>query len=147
MGYPHFAGAVEAATSTGGQYMPPVMGAAAFLMAEITGTPYVEIIKIAAIPAILYFLSTGVIIYLEAVKRGLKGMPASDLPKFKELLKDSSLLPIPILVAPVFRMAHLLLPFLQSAGTSSSVSSGEPGSDQEDLVHWSRITAHQSVRQ
>lgn len=101
LGYPpHFAGAVEAATSTGGQYMPPVMGAAAFLMAEITGTPYVEIIKIAAIPAILYFLSTGVIIYLEAVKRGLKGMPASELPKINELLKRIHLLlPIPMLIA------------------------------------------------
>ena len=74
LGYPsHFAGAVEAAASTGGQYMPPVMGAAAFLLAEISGTPYVEVIKVAAIPACLYFASVGVIIYMEAVKRGLKG--------------------------------------------------------------------------
>ena len=85
IGYPaHFAAAVEAATSTGGQYMPPVMGAAAFLLAEISGTPYVEVIKIAAIPACLYFASTGVIIYLEALKRGLKGMPASELPQIRE---------------------------------------------------------------
>ncbi len=74
LGYPaHFAGAVEAATSTGGQYMPPVMGAAAFLLAEISGTPYVEVIKVAAIPACLYFFSTAVIIYLEAAKRGPQG--------------------------------------------------------------------------
>jgi TRAP transporter 4TM/12TM fusion protein len=101
LGYPpHFAGAVEAATSTGGQYMPPVMGAAAFLLAEISGTPYVEVIKIAAIPACLYFASTGVIIYLEAVKRGLKGMPASELPQIRELMKSIHLLmPIPILIA------------------------------------------------
>jgi TRAP transporter 4TM/12TM fusion protein len=101
MGYPpHFAGAVEAATSTGGQYMPPVMGAAAFLLAEISGTPYVEVIKVAAIPACLYFASVGVIIYLEAVKRGLRGMPASELPRLRELMKKIHLLfPIPILIA------------------------------------------------
>ena len=101
MGYPaHFAGAVEAATSTGGQYMPPIMGAAAFLLAEISGTPYVEVIKVAAIPACLYFASVAVIIYLEAVKRGLRGMPASELPKISELMKKIHLLlPIPILIA------------------------------------------------
>ncbi|HSC69703.1 MAG TPA: TRAP transporter fused permease subunit, partial [Candidatus Methylomirabilis sp.] len=101
MGYPaHFAGAVEAATSTGGQFMPPVMGAAAFLLAEISGTPSVQVIKIAAIPACLYFASVGVIIYLEAVKRGLRGMPASELPQVREILKEVHLLlPIPILIA------------------------------------------------
>jgi len=100
LGYPaHFAAAVEAATSTGGQYMPPVMGAAAFLLAEISGTPYVEVIKVAAIPACLYFASVGVIIYLEAVKRGLRGMPASELPKIREIWKEIHLvLPIPILI-------------------------------------------------
>jgi TRAP transporter 4TM/12TM fusion protein len=100
LGYPaHFAGAVEAATSTGGQYMPPVMGAAAFLLAEISGTPYIEVIKVAAIPACLYFASVAAMIYLEAVKRGLRGMPASELPKFSELKKEIHLLlPIPILI-------------------------------------------------
>lgn len=100
LGYPpHFAGAVEAATSTGGQYMPPIMGAAAFLLAEFSGTPYIEVIKIAAIPACLYFLSVAVIIYIEAVKRGLKGMPASELPQMKVLAREIHLLfPIPILI-------------------------------------------------
>jgi TRAP transporter 4TM/12TM fusion protein len=100
MGYPaHFAAAVEAAASTGGQFMPPVMGAAAFLLAEISGTPYVQVIKIAAIPACLYFASVGVIIYLEAVKRGLRGMPASELPQIREVLQSLHLLlPIPILI-------------------------------------------------
>jgi TRAP transporter 4TM/12TM fusion protein len=100
MGYPaHFAAAVEAAASTGGQFMPPVMGAAAFLLAEISGTPYVQVIKIAAIPACLYFASVGVIIYLEAVKRGLRGMPASELPQVRQVLRELHLLlPIPILI-------------------------------------------------
>ncbi|MEK6654599.1 MAG: TRAP transporter fused permease subunit, partial [Thermodesulfobacteriota bacterium] len=76
VGYsPHQAGAVEAATSTGGQLMPPVMGAAAFLLAEISGTPYIEVIKIAAIPAILYYASVAVIVRLDAVKLALKGLP------------------------------------------------------------------------
>ena len=99
-GYPpHFAGAVEASASTGGQYMPPIMGAGAFLLAEISGTPYLEVIKVAAIPAILYFISVGLIIYLEAVKRGLRGMPSSELPQIGGLLRELHLmLPIPILI-------------------------------------------------
>jgi TRAP transporter 4TM/12TM fusion protein len=101
MGYPgHFAAAVEAAASTGGQFMPPVMAAAAFLLAEISGTPYVQVIKVAAIPACLYFASVGMIIYLEAVKRGLRGMPASELPQVRDLKQGMHLLlPIPILIA------------------------------------------------
>jgi TRAP transporter 4TM/12TM fusion protein len=86
------------------------MGAAAFLLAEISGTPYVEVIKVAAIPACLYFASVGVIIYLEAVKRGLRGMPASELPQIKELMKEIHLLfPIPILIA---LLALELTPFI-----------------------------------
>lgn len=111
LGYPaHFAGAVEAATSTGGQYMPPVMGAAAFLLAEISGTPYITVIKIAAIPACLYFASVGVMIYLEAVKRNLRGMPASELPQVRELMKSIHLLlPIPILIV---LLAFDMTPFI-----------------------------------
>ncbi len=120
LGYPpHFAAAVEAATSTGGQYMPPVMGAAAFLLAEISGTPYVEVIKVAAIPACLYFLSTGVIIYIEAVKRGLKGMPASELPKIKEVAQRIHLLlPIPMLIVLLaFDMTPFIAAFYTIIGT------------------------------
>ena len=111
MGYPdYFAGAVEAATSTGGQYMPPVMGAAAFLLAEITGTPYIEVIKIAAIPAILYYASLAVIIRLEATRRGLRGLPASELPKFGDVFRQIHLLlPIPILIV---LLAFDMTPFI-----------------------------------
>ena len=119
LGYPaHFAGAVEAAASTGGQYMPPVMGAAAFLLSEISGTPYVEVIKVAAIPACLYFASVGVIIYLEAVKRGLKGMPASELPQIRELMQSGHLLlPIPILIV---LLAFDITPFIAAFYTICS---------------------------
>jgi len=111
MGYkPHFAGAVEAATSTGGQLMPPVMGAAAFLLAEISGTPYIEVIKIAAIPACLYYASVAVIIRLEAVKQDLKGLPASELPKFGDVFREIHLLlPIPILIV---LLAFEMTPFI-----------------------------------
>ncbi|MCL2046467.1 MAG: TRAP transporter fused permease subunit [Oscillospiraceae bacterium] len=87
MGYqPHFAGAVEAAASTGGQIMPPVMGAAAFLMSEITGLPYSRIILGAAIPAVLYFSSIFVAVHFEAKKIGLKGMPKEEVPHFGRLM-------------------------------------------------------------
>ena len=94
-----FAGAVEAAASTGGQIMPPIMGAAAFLMAEYTATPYSEIIVKAILPAVLYFLGIFICVHLEAQKLGLKGIPREELPKFSKLLpKIYLLLPLVVLV-------------------------------------------------
>lgn len=86
LGYrPEFAGAVEAAASTGGQLMPPVMGAAAFLMAEFVGVPYMTVVKAAVIPALLYYTGVWLGVHYEAKKCGLKGIPREELPKFKEL--------------------------------------------------------------
>ena len=94
-----FAGAVEAAASTGGQIMPPVMGAAAFLMADYVGVPYSKIIVRAILPAFLYFLGIFICVHLEAKKLGLKGISKEDLPIFKKLVKSSYLLlPLIILV-------------------------------------------------
>ena len=100
VGYkPHFAGAVEAAASTGGQIMPPVMGAAAFIMAEFTGIPYVKIIISAAIPAILYYLAVGTMVHLEACKLGLRGLPRSAMPSVRELaVKLYLLLPVVFII-------------------------------------------------
>ena len=92
-----FAGAVEAAASTGGQIMPPIMGAAAFLMADYLGVPYSNIIVRAIVPAILYFLGIFIAVHLEAKKLGLKGMDPAMLPKFKSLLRDTYLL-LPLIV-------------------------------------------------
>ncbi|WP_096273210.1 TRAP transporter permease [Paucisalibacillus globulus] len=92
-----FAGAVEAAASTGGQIMPPIMGAAAFLMIEFAGVPYWEIAKAALIPAILYFAGIWIMTHLEAKKTGLTGLPESEIPPKKEVLKKIHLL-IPIFV-------------------------------------------------
>lgn len=97
----NFAGAVEAAASTGGQIMPPVMGAAAFLMIEFAGVPYLEIIKAALIPAILYFAGIWIMVHLEAKKTGLVGLPEDQIPPKKEVLKKIYLL-TPIIAIIVF---------------------------------------------
>ncbi|MCS5604987.1 MAG: TRAP transporter fused permease subunit, partial [Alphaproteobacteria bacterium] len=100
VGYkPEFAAAVEAAASTGGAYMPPIMGAGAFLLAELTETSYLEVVKIAIIPAILYYLSVGLIVYIRAVRNGLHGVPVEELPPLKNILpRLHLLLPIPVMV-------------------------------------------------
>ncbi|MEW6661783.1 MAG: TRAP transporter permease [Bacillota bacterium] len=76
-----FAGAVEAVASQGGQIMPPIMGASAFIMADYIGVPYIRIAAMALIPAILYFLTAGIVIYLEALKSGLHGMQSHEIPR------------------------------------------------------------------
>jgi len=94
-----FAGAVEAAASTGGQIMPPIMGAAAFLMADYVSVPYSNIIVRAILPAFLYFLGIFIGVHLEAKRLGLRGMSREELPIFKKLVKHSYLLlPLIILV-------------------------------------------------
>ncbi len=85
---PAFACAVEATASTGGQIMPPVMGAAAFVMAEFTGIPYITICLYAMIPALLYYLSLFMSIHFEAGRMGLKGIPKEELPSLKKVLSD-----------------------------------------------------------
>lgn len=96
-----FAGAVEAAASTGGQLMPPIMGAAAFLMAESLGMPYIKIVKAAIIPALLYFTGIFITVHLEAHKLGLKGLPREQLPKFLPLFLRKGYMLLP-LIAIVF---------------------------------------------
>ena len=97
-----FAGAVEAAASTGGQIMPPIMGAAAFLMAEYMGVSYAEVAYRALLPAILYFVGIYIAVHLEAKKLGLKGIPKDQLPKFSVLIRKIYLLfPLVLLVVLV----------------------------------------------
>ena len=100
-GYPgEFAGAVEAAASTGGQIMPPIMGAAAFLMAEMVGVPYSDIVVRAVLPAVLYFLGIFLMVHLRAKRLGLKGIPRKELPKVSKLLPKLYLL-IPLVALVV----------------------------------------------
>lgn len=99
LGYrPAFAGAVEAAASTGGQLMPPVMGAAAFLMAEFVGVPYIEVVKAAVIPALLYYIGVWLGVHYEAKKFGLKGTPRDQLPKFGKLFTEKGHLIFPLVI-------------------------------------------------
>ena len=95
---PEFAAAVEAAASTGGQIMPPIMGAAAFLMSEITETPYSTIAVTAILPAVLYFTGIFMMIHFEAKKLGLKGLPKDALPNFFKLILRNGYLLLPIVV-------------------------------------------------
>ena len=97
-----FAGAVEAAASTGGQLMPPIMGAAAFLMAESLGLPYITIVKAAIIPALLYFTGIFITVHLEAKKLGLKGLPKDELPRFLPLFLRKGYMVLPLVVIIVF---------------------------------------------
>ncbi len=93
-----FAGAVEAAASTGGQIMPPIMGAAAFMMADFLGIPYIKVAFAALLPAILYFVSIGFSVHLEALKHKLPTLARKDCPKIGEVLKEGGALLIPLFV-------------------------------------------------
>ena len=105
MGYrPEFAAAVEAAASTGGQIMPPIMGAAAFLMSEMTGIPYSNIIIAAIIPAFLYFTGIMIMVHLEAKRYGLKGLPPEEIPNFFRLMLSYWYLLIPLVVLVTMMM-------------------------------------------
>ncbi len=115
VGYkPDFAGAVEAVASTGGQLLPPVMGAAAFVMADVTGISYANIIIAAIIPGILYYLSLGISVYLEADKLGLEAEPKENLPQLKVVIKEGWYYSLPIIMLIV-----ALLPLKLSANYSA----------------------------
>ncbi|RJQ57641.1 MAG: TRAP transporter fused permease subunit [Desulfobacteraceae bacterium] len=88
VGYkPEFAGAVEAAASTGGSFLPPIMGAAAFILATLTETPYGQIMLMALLPALLYFLSIGLMVYFRARRRILKGLEQGELPRVSDVIR------------------------------------------------------------
>jgi TRAP-type uncharacterized transport system fused permease subunit len=90
VGYkPQTAASVEAAASSGGQILPPIMGAGAFIMAEITGIAYTDIVIAAIIPATLYFVSVYFMVDKEALKKGMKGLPREELPEFNEARESS----------------------------------------------------------
>lgn len=106
VGYePYFAGAVEAVASTGGQIMPPVMGAAAFIMAQILGVPYIEVAIAAVVPALLYYFAVMVQVHFEACRLGLRGIPWKQLPPLGPLLKSKGFLLIPLVAIIYFLLA------------------------------------------
>lgn len=129
-----FAGAVEAASSTGGQIMPPIMGAAAFLMAESLGLPYITIVKAAIVPAILYFTGIFITVHLEAKKLGLKGLPKDQLPRFMPLLLRKGYMILPLVVIIYFLCAGKTAVFAALMGIIACVLVGF-GVSVSDLAH------------
>ena len=119
-----FAGAVEASASTGGQLMPPIMGAAAFLMAESLGLPYITIVKAAIIPAVLYFTGIFITVHLEAKKLGLKGLPKEELPRFLPLFLSKGYMILPLIVIIWFLCSGKTAVFAALMGIVSCVLIG-----------------------
>lgn len=101
---PHVAGAIEPAASIGGMFMPPIMGAGGFLMAELTNTPYVEIMKMAIFPAVLYFLSVLTMIHFEAKKHNIKGLEEGELPKPGKIFKKHWYKSVPLIIIVVMML-------------------------------------------
>ena len=142
-----FAGAVEAAASTGGQLMPPIMGAAAFLMAESVGLPYITVVKAAIIPALLYFAGIFITVHLEAHKLGLKGLPKEEIPRFFPLFLSRGYMILPLAVIIFFLCSGKTATYSALMGIVSiiiiaiavsfiDVAKGKkPRFDLNDLVH------------
>jgi len=121
LGYrPSFAAAVETVASCGGQIMPPVMSATVFVMAEVTGIPYIEIIKSALIPALLYFLCVLIIVDIEAVNLGLKGIEKEKIPGIKKLLNRLFLI-VPIIILVIALMYWQVSPLRAAMYSTLSV--------------------------
>ena len=122
IGYPaHFSGAVEAVASTGGQIMPPIMGAAAFVMAEFLGVGYLTVASFAILPALLYYLAVFLAVHFEARKQGLKGLPRADLPRVGEVLGERGHLFLPLVIIIGTLMWGFSAPFSALMGILSVV--------------------------
>jgi TRAP transporter 4TM/12TM fusion protein len=122
IGYrPAFAGAVEAVASTGGQIMPPIMGAAAFVMAEFLGVSYLAVTTYALIPAILFYLAVFVAVHFEARRVGMRGVPRSELPALGTVLKERGHLFLPLVIIVAVLMAGYSAPYAALWGIASVV--------------------------
>ena len=120
---PKFAAGVEAAASTGGQLMPPIMGAGAFIMSQWTQIPYLTIVAVSFIPAIMYFLSVAFFVHLRAKKRGLRAMDKSEIPKVGQVLKEGWNFFIPIAILMGFLIKGYTPTFAACAGIGGIVVS------------------------
>ena len=122
IGYrPSFAGSVEAVASTGGQIMPPIMGAAAFVMAEFLGVSYLQVAASALIPAVLYFLAVFMSVHFEARRTGMQGLPRADLPHLGSVLKERGHLFLPLLIIIGVLLAGYSAPYAALCGIVSVI--------------------------
>ena len=118
---PHVAGGIEPAASVGGMFMPPIMGAGGFIMAELTNTPYVEIMKMAIFPALLYFTSVLVMVHFEAKRHGLRGIDDPEAPTAKMIFKKSWFMVLPLLFIIIFMLIGFSPGFAAVVATVSCV--------------------------
>ncbi len=118
---PAFAGAVEAVASTGGQLMPPIMGAAAFVMAEFLGVSYLTVAAFALLPAMLYYVAVFMAVHFEARRIGLKGLPRADLPRLKEVLLERGHLFLPLIIIVTVLLLGRSAAFAALAGIVSVI--------------------------
>ncbi len=122
IGYrPAFAGAVEAVASTGGQIMPPIMGAAAFVMAEFLGVSYLHVAAAALIPAVLYFLAVFMSVHFEARRTGMRGLPRADMPRLGQVLRERGHLFAPLVVIIAVLFSGYSAPYAALCGILSVV--------------------------
>ncbi len=122
IGYPaSFAGAVEAVASTGGQIMPPIMGAAAFIMAEFLGISYLSVTVYALLPALLYYLALYMTVHFEAKRLGMKGLPRSELPRVGQVLRERGHLFLPLVVIIGVLLSGRSAPFAALCGIASTI--------------------------
>ena len=122
LGYrPAFAGAVEAVASTGGQILPPIMGAAAFVMAEFLGVSYLSVAGYALLPALLYYAAVYAAVHFEAKRTGMAGLPREELPKLGAVLKERGHLFIPLLIIIGVLIAGYSAPYAALSGIASVV--------------------------
>ena len=137
VGYPsHFSGAVEAASSTGGQITPPILGAAAFIMVEYLELPLKDILAAALIPALLHYFGIFIMVHLEAKKLGLRGLEDKELPNFIKVIKDNWLSLLPLIILVYFILSGRTPDFAAIYGIISCITIGfiKPKEDFEILL-------------
>ncbi len=136
---PEFAGAVEAVASTGGQIMPPIMGAAAFVMAEFLGVSYGEVVLWAIIPAVLYYLACFSAVHFEAKRLGLVGLPRAELPRLGQVVRSNGHLFIPVAVILVVMYSGFSAPMAALAGTLSCFPVAALRANTRHYVTWENL--------
>ena len=136
---PHFAAGVEATASTGGQIMPPIMGAAAFVMAEFLAVSYGQVVIWAIIPAILYYIACFAAVHFEAKRRGLMGLQRSELPKLGNVLRERGHLFIPVVLILIVMYSGYSAPLAALVGTLACFPVAAMRQSTRESVHWRNV--------
>jgi TRAP transporter 4TM/12TM fusion protein len=136
---PHFAAGVEATASTGGQIMPPIMGAAAFVMAEFLGVAYAQVVIWAIIPAVLYYVACFAAVHFEAKRRGLVGLPRSELPRLSSVFGERGHLFIPIIIILLVMYSGYSAPMAALIGTLACFPVAALRSSTRGYLTWANL--------